>query len=103
MDVLDDLLAAGIDGLNPIEVAAGMSIKGGREKVGNTIFPTGGIDVSQLMALGSPDEVKEVCLNAIRDAGPGYLMASTAELDNGARLENVLAMVEVARKGITGA
>ncbi len=99
MEVMDDLLAAGIDGLNPIETVAGMDLKEVKERYGDRIFLTGGIDMSQLLSNGTPDEVREVCRQAVRDASPGYFMGSTTELDNSVRLENVLAMVEVAWGG----
>jgi hypothetical protein len=96
MEVLDDLLAAGIDGLNPIETAAGMDLREVRQKVGSRLFLAGGIDMSQLLANGTPEEVREVCSQAIRDARPGYFIGSTTELDNSVRLDNVLAMIAVA-------
>lgn len=96
MEVISDLIAAGCDGLNPIEVVAGMSLKEVRQKYGRQLFLAGGIDISQLMALGTPEDVRQVCQQAIADACPGYFMGSTTELDNGARLENILAMLEVA-------
>jgi len=96
MEVMDDLIESGIDGLNPIETVAGMNLKEVKDKYGDRIFLTGGIDMSQLMSLGSPDEVREVCRQGIRDAYPGYFIGSTTEADNSCRLENILAMVEVA-------
>ncbi len=96
MEVMDDLVAAGIDGLNPIETVAGMSLREVKQKYGRRLFLAGGIDMSQLLSNGTPDAVREVCRQAIRDARPGYFIGSTTELDNSVRLENVLAMVEVA-------
>ena len=96
MEVMDDLIKAGIDGLNPIETVAGMSLKEIREKYGNALFFAGGIDMSQLLSNGTPDEVREACRQAIRDAYPGYFMGSTTEADNSCKLENLLAMYEVA-------
>lgn len=95
MDVMDDLIAADIDGLNPIETTAGMSIKELREKYGNRIFLAGGIDMSQLLAFGDIEEVKEVCRSAIKDAGLGYFIGSTTELDNSTKLENIIALYQV--------
>lgn len=95
-DVMDDLIAAGIDGLNPIETVAGMSLQKVREAYGNKLFLAGGIDMSQLLSNGTPDEVREVCRQAIRDTYPGYFMGSTTEADNSCRLENLLTMYEVA-------
>jgi uroporphyrinogen decarboxylase len=100
MDVVDDLIEAGIDGLNPIETVAGMRLKEVREKVGTRIFLAGGIDMSQLLSNGSPDEVREVCRQAVKDAYPGFFMGSTTESDNSCKLENLLAMFEVAMEGV---
>lgn len=99
MDVLPDLLATGIDGLNPIEVVAGMDLRTLAAQYGDRLFFAGGIDISQLMARGTPDEVRAACRAAIAAAAPGYFLGSTTELDNGSRLENILAMLEVAREG----
>lgn len=99
MEALDDLVAAGIDGLNPIETVAGMSLAETRRKVGPRIYLAGGIDMSQLLSNGEPDEVREVCRQAIRDAYPGYFMGSTTEADNSCRLENLQVMYEVAHEG----
>ena len=100
MDVMDDLLATDIDGLNPIETVAGMSLKETRERCGDGIFLAGGIDMSQLLSNGSPDEVREVCRAAIRDASPGYFIGSTTESDNSCKLKNLQVMWEVAREQV---
>ena len=96
MEVMDDLIGCDIDGINPIETVAGMDLKKIKEKYGKKIFLTGGIDMSQLLSLREPDEVKEVCREAIEIAYPGYFIGSTTELDNSAKLENIIAMYEVA-------
>jgi uroporphyrinogen decarboxylase len=94
--VLDDLVAAGIDGLNPLEVLAGMSVGAVREQYPG-LFLTGGIDVSQLLPLGTPEEVRTVCRQTIADAeGRGYLMGSSTELHWDVKLENAIAMFETA-------
>lgn len=99
MDILDDLVETGIDGLNPIETVAGMDLGEVRARYGNRLFLAGGIDMSQLLSNGTPDEVRQVCRQAIRDAYPGYFMGSTTEADNSCRLENLLVMHEVAMEG----
>ncbi len=100
MDVLDDLIEAGIDGLNPIEIIAGMDIKKIKEKYGNKIFLAGGIDMSQLLSLKDTEEVREVCINTIKIAYPGYFLGSTTEIDNSAKLENVIVMYQIANTPI---
>jgi len=95
MDVMDDLVETGIDGVNPIETVAGMDLGELRRKYPR-LFLAGGIDMSQLLSRGTPDEVREVCRQAIRDAYPGFLMGSTTEADNSCKAENLIAMYEVA-------
>jgi len=98
MEIMDDLVAADIQGINPMETIAGMSISEVRRRYGDRLFITGGVDVSQLMAFGTPDEVRARCEQAIREAeGVGYFLGSTTELGPQVRLENILAMVDVAR------
>ncbi len=101
MEVMDDLVEAGIDGLNPIETVAGMELGEVRRKYPR-LFLAGGIDMSQLLSRGTPEQVREACRQAIRDAYPGYLMGSTTEADNSCRAENLLAMHEVAASGYRG-
>lgn len=95
MEVMQDLVDTGIDGVNPIETVAGMDLKEVKRLYGNRLFIAGGIDVSQLLSNGTVAEVKEVCREAIEVGYPGYFIGSTTELDNGAKLENVLAMLEI--------
>lgn len=98
MEILDDLVGADIQGINPMETIAGMNIAEVRRRYGNRLFITGGIDVSQLMAFAEPDEVRARCKEAIDEAGGvGYFLGSTTELGPQVRLDNILAMVDVAR------
>jgi len=96
--VMDDLVAAGIDGLNPIEVAAGMTVRQVRERYPD-LFLTGGIDVSQLLPLGTPEEVFAACReNILATGGLGYFLGSSTELHWEIPLDNILAMFRAARE-----
>ena len=90
-EVLDNLVEAGIDGLNPIEIVAGMDVG----KIHNSyphLFMAGGIDVSYLLPLGKPEEVKDAVKKAI-DVAEGRLMVGcSTELNNAVPLENYLAL-----------
>ena len=91
--ILDGLAEAGIDGLNPIEVLAGMDVADIHRRHPH-LFLAGGIDVSQLLPYGTPEEVKEAVHRAI-DAAEGRIMiGSTTELHNGVPLANYLALRE---------
>lgn len=94
MTILDDLVGTGIDGLNPLETCAGMSISEVRKKHPK-LFLTGGIDVSQLLPNGTPEEVRARCLEAIEEAGgKGYFLGSTTEILPTVPTENIVAMLE---------
>ena len=71
-----------------------------KQKYGDRIFITGGIDVSYLMACADPDEVRKACREAIAAASPGYFIGSTTEPDNGSKPKNILAMIEAANPNI---
>jgi len=91
--ILDGLVEAGIDGLNPIEVLAGMDVADIHRRHPR-LFLAGGIDVSQLLPYGSPGEVKEAVHRAIDAAEGRILIGSTTELHNAVPLGNCLALRE---------
>jgi hypothetical protein len=95
MPILDDLAGAGINGLNPLETGAGMSLRTVRERHPQ-LFLTGGIDVSQLLPNGTPEQVRERCREALAetDGGRGYFLGSTTELLDAVPLANARAMYE---------
>lgn len=101
--ILDDLVAAGIDGLNPLEVAADMTVCAVRERYPQLIL-TGGIDVSRLLPLGTPEQVRAACEeNIAATGGRGYFLGSSTELHWEIPLENMMAMFETAwRSGDRG-
>ena len=97
MGVLDDLVNCGIDILNPIEVNAGMDIAEIHQRF-PALYMTGGVDVSQLLPLGSPEEVEEAAFKAIRDSGGQIMIGSSTEMNHEVPLENVLALYNAPKK-----
>ncbi len=91
--VLEDFQKSGIDGINPLEPLSTM-YAGDIHKAYPDWILMGGIDVSQLLPLGSETEVREAVRRTIDDAGDtGRLwIGSTTEIHPAAKLENVLAM-----------
>ncbi len=51
--VMEDLVATGIDGINPLETLAGMAVSDARARFPRLAI-AGSIDVSQLLTLGTP-------------------------------------------------
>jgi len=97
MDVLDDLVACGIDILNPIEVNAGMDIAEIHRRFPD-LYMTGGIDVSQLLPFGTSDEVEAAAFEAIRNSGGQIMIGSSTEMNHDVPLENVLALYNAPTK-----
>ena len=95
MPILDDLVAAGIDGLNPIEVGAGMDIAEIHRRHPH-LFLCGGIDVSQLLPFGTPEQVRDATIKAIEDAGGRLMVGSSTEIHDKVPLRNFLAMRDAA-------
>lgn len=91
--ILDDLVAAGIDGLNPIEVLAGMDV-GVIHRRHPHLFMAGGIDVSQLLPFGTPRQVRDAVRKAIDDAEGRIMIGSSTELNEDVPLANFLALRE---------
>ncbi len=91
--ILNDLVEAGIDGLNPIEVLAGMDVADIHRRYPH-LFLAGGIDVSQLLPFGSPQDIRDTVKRAINDAEGRILVGSTTELHNDVPLVNYIALRE---------
>ena len=96
--LLDDLVATGVDGLNPLEAAAGMSPAAVRAHYPRLLL-FGGIGYSALLVHATPAEVAQATRAAIHQASPGYFVGSDTELGNDIPLANVRAMIETAWEG----
>ena len=96
--VLQDIVDAGADGINPLEPDI-LNIKKIREDFPDLIF-WGGIDNNELLCSGSVEEVEYAVMELIRDAGGSgrLLLGSSGQIHPANRLENVLAMFEFGRK-----
>lgn len=92
MDLLDDVVATGMDGLNPIEKAAGMDIYEIRRRYPRLIL-VGGVDVTNLLRTGSCLEIRSQTRNLIEKVGAEgrFLIGSTTEVGNDVPLNNYLA------------
>lgn len=96
--ILDRLVETGIDGLNPIEVLAGMDVADIHRRHPG-LYLAGGIDVSQLLPYGSPEAVRDTVRRAIDAAGGRLLVGSSTELNDAVPLANYLALREAVLEG----
>lgn len=99
-EVIDYMIEAGIDGLNPVEPMAGMDIGHLKEKYGDKLVLVGNVDCSQVLPLGSVEDVVEATKQCIRDAsaGGGHFIGSSSEITPSTPVENILAFYETCHK-----
>jgi uroporphyrinogen decarboxylase len=94
--LLDPLVEAGIDCLDPIDPVAGMDIRSIKNVYGSRIALKGNIDCAGLLSFGSPREVAAAVRRCIRDASPagGHILSSSNSIHSGVKPENYRAMLE---------
>lgn len=94
--LIKDILDMGADSINPFEPLATMDIKKFRKLYPEAVCGSM-VDCQDLLAFGTPEEVKKMTLKAIEDSGgERTLIGSTSEIHPGISVENALAMYEVA-------
>ncbi len=100
MEIMDDLVDAGIDGLNPIEPLAGMDIALLKKRYGRNLVLVGNVDCSQVLPLGTVEDVIRATKQCIRDASPGggHFIGSSSEVVPSTPVENILAFYETCRE-----
>ena len=101
MSVLDDLVDAGVDGINPIEKSAGMDLRLLKKRYGKNLILTGNVDATRVLPFGTPQQVEEEVKRCLREgaAGGGYFLETGAgEITTDFPIENVLSMVKAVRK-----
>jgi len=99
-DVLDELVATGIQGFHPVEKAAGMDLKIVKERYEGKLCPVGNVNNKTTMVTGTPEEVRAEVKECIEIAGPGggYIMSTDHSLHDDIPSENVHALIETTHK-----
>ncbi len=95
-DILDDLVDCGIDGLHPVERAAGMDLKKVKERYKGRLTPIGNVDNKVTMASSNPEDVRKEVLECIREAAPdgGYIICTDHSIHDLIPVENVRCLVD---------
>jgi uroporphyrinogen decarboxylase len=96
--VISDLIEAGVDILNPVQVSAtGMDSADLKREFGKDIvFWGGGVDTQRVLGTGTPQEVGDDVRRRIEDLGPGggFVFATVHNIQGNVPPENILAMWE---------
>ncbi|MFO7899475.1 MAG: uroporphyrinogen decarboxylase family protein [Planctomycetota bacterium] len=97
MDLIPDLLDAGIDGLNPFEIKAGMDPLGAKREFGDQLVIEGGIDVRLMSDPDAiEDEVRTKVSELKRDGG--YIFHSDHSVPDSVSLADYTRVIELARE-----
>lgn len=97
-DVMEDIIACGVDALHPIEPKA-MQLADLKKRYGDRLCLIGHVDVD-LLSRGTPEEVREKVREniAVAAADGGYIVGSGNSIPDYVKFENYVAMLEAARE-----
>ena len=97
---LPDLVAAGVDILNPVQwMCPGMDMVELKRDFGTQVCFHGAVENQQILPFGTPEEVRaEVrhCIDALASDGTGYILSPCHNLQSQTPIENIVAMYEEA-------
>jgi uroporphyrinogen decarboxylase len=98
--LLDDIVATGADGLNPLEPIADMDLARVKAHCGARICLIGNIDCGDLLSNGTVAEVEAAVRQAIRDAAPGgrYMVSSSNSIHASVKPENFREMIDATHR-----
>jgi len=96
--VLDDLIAAGVDAVNPLECKANMDLRELAPRYGERLGFVGGIDV-RVLATNDPEQVRSEVRSKLAAAMPyrGYIYHSDHSVPPGVTLETYRFLLEEVR------
>lgn len=95
--VLDDIVDAGVDGLNPLE---SMDLAAVKQRYGKNLLLTGNVP-SEVLSFGAPNDVRRAvgdCIRAGWGSGGHWLDTSAGEFMPDVPLDNALAYFEAAKE-----
>ncbi len=99
--ILDDLIAAGVDGINTLSPSENMDPIDIRRLYPNLIL-WGGIDNARLLTRGTPDDVTREVKRVAAGVGKGLILGSSGGVHPGCKVENLLALASAVRNLSTG-
>ena len=96
--IIEDMVDAGIDCIDPIDVSAGVKLDEIKNRFGDRIAIKGGVPI-RLLCEGTTTEVCDSVLRCINTAGPkGYILSSSSDITASVKSENYLALLEAWRE-----
>ena len=98
--ILDTIIDAGPDAINPIDPVAGMDLGEVKKAYGDRVCLVGNIDCGELLSHGTEEEVRQAVRQAIKAAAPGggYILSSSNSIHSSVSPANLRAMYDEALK-----
>jgi uroporphyrinogen decarboxylase len=98
--ILDMIVDAGVDGLNPMEPIAGMDIGRIKQRYGERLCLIGNIDCAYILSEASTSEVEAAVKECIRRVSPGggHIISSSNAIHSSVKPENFRTMIEATRE-----
>lgn len=98
-DVFDDIIAAGVNAVHPIEPKA-MNIVKVKKRYGGALCVIGNIDLGYTLTRGTPEETAEEVKERLHSVAPGggYCLGSSNSIPEYVKPENFRVMVETTKK-----
>lgn len=98
--LIDLIIEAGVDALNPLEPEAGMELGFMKKKYGDKLCLAGNVRCGATLDAGTVEQTKTETLECIRKGGPGggYILTTSNSIHLWSKPENVKAMFETSKK-----
>ena len=98
--ILEMLADTGADVIEPLDPLSGVEVADAKARVGDRVALMGGVNTLTLCR-GTADDVRAEAIAKCREGGPtGYILAAGDMVPPDTPLENLQAMVDVARKSL---
>jgi uroporphyrinogen decarboxylase len=92
--IIEDLVVAGIDAIDPIDTSAGVDLADIKTRFGDRIAIKGGVPLV-LLCEGTPQQVRDSVKRCLEIAGPeSYILSSSSDITASVKPENYAAMIE---------
>lgn len=98
--ILDEIVAAGFDGLQSLQPSAGVDIAQVKKMYGDRLCLWGNIDLDYVMCFGSTEEVKKTVRDTVKTAGAGggLILSTCNTMITSIPDENIFAMMDAAEE-----
>jgi len=98
--ILEMLADTGVDVVEPLDPAGGVSVSDAKRRIGTRVALMGGLS-TRTLAEGTAGEVASEAILKCRQGGPhGYVLAAGCMVPHETPIENLQAMVDVATKSL---